>query len=102
MESELERRPLGRGACDTPSREFTVLNAVLMGRDRGPDILDVALADAVGLHKLFARIGAIDLEAQVRARIFFSQAHVVEHCAEIVHLGVVFETAALAGERAPE
>src|SRR5260221_426483 len=54
-------------------------------RDRRPDILDVALADAVASEEIPRRIGAVDLEAQNRgwAAMGLHQTQVMEHGADI-------------------
>src|SRR5690242_14433855 len=71
-------------------------------RDGNPDVLDVTLGHAVAFHEFAGGIGAIDLEAQIGARIFLGEAHVVEHGAEVKQLRVVFQPAVLARERAPQ
>ena len=70
-------------------------------RDRGPDRLDVLLGDAMAAEEVTGSIGAVDLEALMRARVLRGEAHVVEHGAGVKELGIEAEAAALAGERAP-
>jgi hypothetical protein len=70
-------------------------------RDRSPDRLDVPLGDAMGPEEVAGGVGAVHLEALMRARVRGGEAHVVEHGAGVKELGIEAEAAALAGERAP-
>src|SRR5215469_2543713 len=71
-------------------------------RDRGPDRLDVALGDAMAAQEIAGDVGAVHLEALIRAGVLRGEAHVVKHGTGIKQLAIKAETAALAGERAPE
>src|SRR5439155_17913071 len=70
-------------------------------RDGGPDHLDVALGYAMAAEEVTGSIGAVDLETLMRARMRWSEAHVVEHGAGVKQLGVEAEATALAGEGTP-
>jgi len=70
-------------------------------RDGGPDRLDLALGDTMTAEEVTGSIGAVDLEALMRARVREGKAHVVEHGAGVKELRIEAEAAALAGERAP-
>jgi hypothetical protein len=70
-------------------------------RDRGPDRLDVPLGDTMAPEKVSRDVGAVHLEALMRARMRGGKAHVVEHGAGVKEFGVEAEAAALAGERTP-
>ena len=58
-------------------------------RDRGPDHLDVPLGDAMAPEEIAGGVGAVHLEALVRASVRGSEAHIVEHGAGVKELGIV-------------
>src|SRR5712671_8198743 len=66
-------------------------------RDRGPDRLDVPLGDTMAPEEIAGDVGAVHLEALMRARMRGGKAHVVEHGAGVKEFGVEAEAAALAG-----
>jgi hypothetical protein len=70
-------------------------------RDGGPDRLDFAFGDAMAAEEVMGSIGAVDLEALMRARVLRGQPHVVEHRSGIKQLWIEAQTVPLAGERAP-
>src|ERR1700730_12152377 len=70
-------------------------------RNRGPHRLDVPLGDAMAAEEVTGTIGAVNLEALVRACLLGGKAHVVEHGAGVKQLWIEAKPAALAGERAP-
>src|SRR5260370_4587898 len=55
-------------------------------RDCGPDRLDVLLGNAVGTEEVAGDVGAVHLEALMRARVRGGEAHVVEHGAGVKEL----------------
>lgn len=59
-------------------------------RNGSPDVLDITLRHPVALHEVARGIGAVDLEAQVRAGIFLGEAHVVEHGAKVKQFRIKF------------
>ncbi len=71
-------------------------------RDRRPDILDVALADAVASEEIPRRIVAIDLEAQIGAAMGRHQPDVMEHGADIGAARDHRPSPCVPSERAPE
>ncbi|MNP11365.1 hypothetical protein D3C76_1035480 [compost metagenome] len=73
-----------------------------MQGDRQPDLLDVVIAQPVGLEERRCRVGAVDFETFVVAAITFHQAQVMEHRAYIQKLRVVGQLLALAAQRAEQ
>src|ERR1700731_3769153 len=57
-------------------------------RDGGPDRLDLALGYAMAAEEVTGSIGAVHLEALMRARVLWGEAHVMEHGAGVKQLGI--------------
>src|SRR5207302_965202 len=64
-------------------------------RDRGPHRLDILLGNAVATKEVAGDVGAVHLEALMRARMLAGEAHVVEHGAGIEQFGIEFQAAML-------
>src|ERR1700680_2242870 len=56
--------------------------------DRRPDRLDLALGYTMAAEEVTGSIGAVHLEALMRARVLWGEAHVMEHGAGVKQLGI--------------
>src|ERR1700723_3250674 len=93
---------LDAGGDERDDRTHTLWDAGRrVQRDRGPDCLDIPLGDATAFEEIAGGVGAVHLEALVRAGMRGGEAHIVKHGAGVQELGIVAEATAVACKRTP-
>ncbi len=100
MVGEAEHIHLHAGGHQRHHRVHVLRNAGRgVQRDGGPHRIDIGLRDVAAPEEIARGIGAVDLEAFVRAAVLVGEAHVMEHRPGVEQFRVEAQAAMFAGKR---